>query len=141
MHLMLNRHESYLNMFISLILFCFYSARAWGPWGSSFQSLCLCIFTTFFANVPAFKDSKFMTPYQNTIPNNICKANDYDKYQYCLCQSGQRISVFKSHHDNRREDRIWQLKCAPIQAKLYIPSKDSKILVWSDLKRKTGMLV
>ena len=80
----------------------------------------------FLTNIPALEDSKFMTPYQNTIRQNNCKANDYDKYQYCLCQSGQRISVFKSHHDNRREDRIWQLKCAPIQAKLYIPSKDSK---------------
>ena len=97
----------------------------------------------FLTNIPALEDSKFMTPYQNTIRQNNCKANDYDKYQYCLCQSGQRISVFKSHHDNRREDRIWQLKCAPIQAKLYIPSKDSMKsgLAWSDLKRRTRMLV
>ena len=102
----------------------------------------------FFVNIPAFEDFKFMTPYQNAIPHNICKANDYDKDQYCLCQKGQRISVFKSHHDNRREDRIWQLKCAPILAKLCIPSKGSKksgytkiSRSWSDLKRRTGMLV
>ena len=75
--------------------------------------------------IPALEDSKFVMPYQNTIRHNKCKANDYDKYQYCLCQSGQRISVFKSHHHNPNEDRIWQLECAPMQAKLYIPCKDS----------------
>ena len=46
MHLMLNRHKSFLNsstnvnMFFSLLLLFFDSARAWGSWGSSFQSLC-----------------------------------------------------------------------------------------------------
>ena len=100
----------------------------------------------FFTNIQALEDSKFLMPYQKTLRHNHCKANDFDKYQYCLCQSGQRISEFKSHHNNRREDRIWQLKCAPIQAKLYIPSKDSKKsgytktsrFAWSDLKRSLG---
>ena len=103
-------------------------------------------FSQLFTNITALEDSKFVMPYQKTISNNDCQANKFDKYQYCLCQSGQRISEFKSHHNNRREDRIWQLKCAPIQAKLYIPSKDSKKsgytktsrFAWSDLKRSLG---
>ena len=70
---------------------------------------------TLLQGIAALKHSK---------PRTICKENDYDKDQYCLCPSGQRISVFKSHHKNKKEDRIWQLECAPFQAKLYIPSKD-----------------
>ena len=81
--------------------------------------------TSFFANILALEHSK---PKSKT-PFTTC--NDYNQDPYCLCPSGQRISVFKSHHHNPNEDRIWQLECAPIQlvkieesqAKLYIPSK------------------
>ena len=79
----------------------------------------------FFPNIPALEH---LNPKLKT-PSTTC--NDYNQDPYCLCPSGQRISVFKSHHHNPNEDRIWQLECAPIQlvkieesqAKLYIPSK------------------
>ena len=82
-------------------------------------------FTSFFPNILALEHSK---PKSKT-PFTTC--NDSNQDPYCLCPSGQRISVFKSHHHNPNEDRIWQLECAPIQlvkieesqAKLYIPSK------------------
>jgi hypothetical protein len=70
------------------------------------------------------ENSKRQFPYK--FPETIsCLGSYWDEHQYCLCPIGQRISVFKSHHLNKHEDREWQLECAPIQAKLYIPSKDS----------------
>ena len=58
-------------------------------------------------------------------PQTISCLDSLDERQYCLCPIGQRISVFKSHYLNTREDREWHLECTPIKAKLYIPSKDS----------------
>ena len=43
-----------------------------------------------------------------------CEANKIDQRQYCRCQPGQRISEFKSKHQNGPEDRIWKLKCEDI---------------------------
>ena len=40
-----------------------------------------------------------------------CDANSFDHGQYCRCEPGKRISRFKSHHNNHREDRIWNLEC------------------------------
>ena len=46
--------------------------------------------------------------------SDTCKPNEIDERQYCRCPRGERILEFKSTHDNGPEDRIWDLKCAPI---------------------------
>ena len=45
-----------------------------------------------------------------------CEANAYDNKQYCRCPPGERISRFKSRHNNHHEDRIWDLECQGIPA-------------------------
>jgi len=43
-----------------------------------------------------------------------CTTNEYDGFQWCKCRPGQKVSSIYSHHDNRREDRQWTLKCKDI---------------------------
>ena len=45
-----------------------------------------------------------------------CDDNEYDSNQYCKCRPGERISYFHSVHDNKKEDRVWTLKCEAIQS-------------------------
>ena len=40
-----------------------------------------------------------------------------DHKQYCRCPPGERISRFKSYHNNHHEDRIWELECKGIPEK------------------------
>ena len=48
-------------------------------------------------------------------PNGYsCNRNSWDAPQYCLCNKGERIVKFASAHDNRREDRKWNLRCKAI---------------------------
>jgi len=56
-----------------------------------------------------------------------CNRNDWDSPQWCHCKPGQRISTFESWHDNHREDRQWDLKCANIQ-----PNKEAMYTNWEE---------
>lgn len=53
---------------------------------------------------------------QQRMPNHDyhCKRNGWDGHQWCLCRPGQKIASIRSWHDNRHEDRQWDLKCKPI---------------------------
>ena len=48
--------------------------------------------------------------------SNSCEENDWDKPQYCRCPPGERLSTFKSKHDNGKEDRKWSLACSALTA-------------------------
>jgi len=54
-----------------------------------------------------------------------CNNNGWDSPQYCKCQPGERISKFRSRHNSRKEDRIWELKCEDI-----IPKAISATVNW-----------
>jgi len=53
---------------------------------------------------------------QERMPNHgyYCARNSWDSQQWCLCRPGQKIASIFSIHDNRREDRLWDLKCQNI---------------------------
>jgi len=66
------------------------------------------------ANVPGNSDNSYNT--ENDLRAQIsCEENDWDKPQYCRCPPGQRISTFKSKHDNGKEDRKWSLACSEVE--------------------------
>ena len=46
---------------------------------------------------------------------STCAINEYDQPQYCRCQQGKRISKFRSEHNNKKEDRKWDLGCDDFQ--------------------------
>jgi len=67
------------------------------------------------ANVPGNSGNSYNTENDLRAFSISCEENDWDKPQYCRCPPGQRISTFKSKHDNGKEDRKWSLACSEVE--------------------------
>jgi len=68
------------------------------------------------ANIPGNPDNSYNAEDDLRLISNSCEENDWDKPQYCRCPPGERLSTFKSKHDNGKEDRKWSLACSAITA-------------------------
>ena len=62
--------------------------------------------------------------------------NAYDKPQTCICPKGLRISHFKSHYNNNKYDRQWDLGCSiiPSDGKIFFDNlyKDYNVQTFPD---------